>query len=276
MNITIKQWLTKSPLARNESRILLQHITQKSAVELITQDDENLPEKQLIALNQLVARRISGEPIAYLIGVREFYGRCFHVSPAVLIPRPETEHLIDLALSQLPQNSVVLDLGTGSGIIAITLKCERPDLNVLAGDISAEALNIAKQNAKRHQANIEFAQGSWYEVMNTFGLPEKIDLIVANPPYIEQNDPHLQQGDLRFEPQNALTDFSDGLSAYRALIAGAPTYLKTGAYLMMEHGYNQASAVQQLFQAASCWQNIQTEKDWADLDRITWAQFQAA
>ena len=271
--ISIKQWLMQSSLPRNESRILLQHITHKTPAQLLTQDDETLPEQQLMALNQLAQRRIMGEPIAYLIGEREFYGRRFFVSPAVLIPRPETEHLIECALSKLPKNGTVLDLGTGSGIIAITLKCERPDLTVFASDISEAALVVATQNAKQHQAAIQFAQGSWYEVMPTFRLPEKLDLIIANPPYIEQNDPHLQQGDLRFEPQNALTDFADGLSAYRTLIAGATNYLINGGWLMMEHGYNQADEIRKLFQAAQCWQHIETQQDLAQLDRITLAQF---
>lgn len=274
--ISIKQWLIESPLLRKESRLLLQHITQKTHAQLITQDEEMLPEKQLRLLNQLVQRRLLGEPIAYLIGERAFYGRTFEVESSVLIPRPETELLIDIALSKLPSHAQVLDLGTGSGIIAITLKCERPDLSIYAGDISESALSVAQRNARRHQADIHFAQGSWFDMLDAFRQPLSFDLIVSNPPYIEANDPHLTQGDLRFEPLNALTDFADGLSAYRLLIEQSPRHLRRLGWLLMEHGYNQASAIQALFQAHPVWQGIETQKDLAQLDRVTMAQFQAA
>lgn len=272
---TIAQWLSQTPLARNEARLLLQHITGLSHAQLITRDQEPLSETQLSALNHLAQRRKQGEPIAYLIGLRAFYGRDFAVSPAVLIPRPETEHLIDAALFRLPENAHVLDLGTGSGIIAITLQCERPDLSVFAGDISEAALCIAQKNAQTHQAKVQFAQGSWFEVAQTFRLPENsLDMIVSNPPYIEQHDTHLNQGDLRFEPQNALTDFGDGLSHIRHLIAQSSRWLKPKGWLIMEHGYDQAAAIRALFQTANLWQDIETIQDLANLDRITLARLQ--
>ncbi|XXQ67812.1 peptide chain release factor N(5)-glutamine methyltransferase [Neisseriaceae bacterium B1] len=271
--ITIAQWLSQSPLARNEARLLLQHITGLSHAQLITRDQEPLPETQLGALNQLAQRREQGEPIAYLIGSRAFYGRDFAVSPAVLIPRPETEHLIDAALFRLPEHASVLDLGTGSGIIAITLQCERPDLTVYAGDISQDALDVAQQNAQKFNANVQFAQGSWFEAAHVFRLPENsLDMIVSNPPYIEQHDAHLSQGDLRFEPQNALTDFGDGLNHIRHLIAQSPRWLKPKGWLIMEHGYDQAAQIRALFQVADVWQEIETIQDLAGLDRITLAR----
>lgn len=270
---TIAQWLRQTPLPRNEARLLLQHITGLRHAQLITHDQHTLPETQLTALNALQQRRTQGEPIAYLIGQRAFYGRDFIVSPAVLIPRPETEHLIEAALCRLPEQAQILDLGTGSGIIAITLKCERPDWQVYATDLSPTALNIAQQNAVQHQANVYFAQGSWFNALAAFRLPEHgFHAILSNPPYIEQHDPHLNQGDLRFEPSNALTDFADGLSHIRHLIDQSPTYLHANGWLIIEHGHQQAHAIRQYFQAAKNWQHIETIQDLANLDRITLAQ----
>lgn len=270
---TIANWLRHSPLPRNEARLLLQHITGLSHAQLITRDHETLPETQLVSLNKLQQCRLQGEPLAYLIGQRAFYGRDFAVSPAVLIPRPETEHLIDAALFRLPEHAKVLDLGTGSGIIAITLKCERPDLDVYASDISDAALMMAQHNAKQHQAAVQFAQGSWFDALAAFRLSNPLfHMMVSNPPYIEQHDQHLQQGDLRFEPLHALTDFADGLSHIRHLIDQAPQYLAQQGWFIMEHGYNQAAVIRDYFQAAKRWQAIETIQDLAGLDRITLAQ----
>lgn len=273
---TIAQWLRQTPLPRNEARLLLQHVSGLSHAQLITRDQQALSAEHIAALQTLQQRRLTGEPIAYLIGSRAFYGRDFTVSPAVLIPRPETEHLIEAALFRLPENGSVLDLGTGSGIIAITLQCERQDLTVYAGDISATALAVAQHNAATHQATVTFAQGSWFEVAAVFRLPEhSLDMIVSNPPYIEQHDVHLQQGDLRFEPQNALTDFGDGFSHIRHLITESPHWLKPNGWLIMEHGYDQAAHIRHLFQAAKQWQAIETIQDLAGLDRITLARLAA-
>lgn len=276
MSYTLTQWLQMQKLPKLEARMLLQHITGYTQGQLITRNQERLPENQLLALNALAQRREQGEPMAYILGNREFYGRTFSVSSDVLIPRHETEHLIEAALCRLPERAKVLDLGTGSGIIAITLQCERPDLMVYAGDISEEALRIAQKNVQRHQAAVQLMQGSWFQAAEKLKLPaNSLDMIVSNPPYIEQDDPHLTQGDLRFEPLHALTDFADGLTPYRELAAQAPRWLKSGGWLIVEHGYNQGQVIHKIFQAAS-WQNIATLPDLAGLDRITLAQFQAA
>lgn len=270
---TLTQWLSATPLPRNEARLLLQHITGYSRAQLITHDHEILPHQQLEQLNALAQRRELGEPIAYLLGQREFYGRNFRVSPAVLIPRPETEHLLEAALCRLPENGALWDLGTGSGIIALSAKLERPDSLVFASDFSAAALHIAQENAANLGADVAFSQGSWYEAAANFRLPETgLDIIVSNPPYIENNDLHLSQGDLRFEPQHALTDFADGLVHIRVLIEQGKNYLKPSAWLLLEHGYNQAAAIRALF-AQHGYQNIETEQDLAGLDRITFGQW---
>ncbi|MDO5638249.1 MAG: peptide chain release factor N(5)-glutamine methyltransferase [Neisseria sp.] len=265
--MTLAQWLQACPLPRPEARMLLQHISGYSAAQLITRDQEPLSEAVQTALFALVGRRLQGEPMAYILGTREFYGRPFAVSPAVLIPRPETEHLVEAVLARLPQGGKVWDLGTGSGAVAVTVALERPDAQVRASDISEAALAAAKQNAAALGAAVEFACGSWFEVDRP---PEThaYDVIVSNPPYIEAADPHLQQGDLRFEPQNALTDFSDGLSCIRALAAGAPKYLKPGGWLLLEHGYDQGRAAREILQTAGL-QAVATLTDLAGLERIT-------
>lgn len=274
----LAQLLRHSDLPPNETRLLLQHITGYTRSQLITRDHEILPENQIQQINQLFERRKSGEPVAYILGEREFYGRPFRVSPAVLIPRPETEHLLEAALCRLPENGSLWDLGTGSGIIAISAKLERPDSLVFASDLSESALQIAQQNAHDLRADVAFSQGSWFEAAANFRLPEKgLDIIVSNPPYIENNDLHLNQGDLRFEPSHALTDFADGLAHIRVLIENGKNYLKPKGWLLLEHGYNQAAAVREIFRQHH-YQHIETAKDLAGLDRITFAQkaFQAA
>lgn len=271
--LTMKQWLNQSVLPRLESRLLLQHITQLTHAQLITHDQQILTTPQLAQLHQLHQRRINGEPIAYLIGYKEFFGRTFHVTPDVLIPRPETEQLVEIALSKTPKNGHILDLGTGSGIIAITLKLERPDLHIYATDISPKALNIAQHNAQQLHAPIQLMQGSWFQALQTHALAKHhFHTIVANPPYIEANDPHLTQGDLRFEPQHALTDFADGYQAIHTLAKEAPTWLHKQGWLIIEHGYQQGYQSRQIFQTAGLTQ-VQTLTDLAQLDRITLGQY---
>jgi len=224
-------------------------------------------EGQPADLQAIQQRRLNGEPMAYILGWREFYGRRFRTTPATLIPRPETEHLVEAALQHLPPQGRVWDLGTGSGAVAVTLACERPDASVLASDISPAALAVARQNAADNGADVSFACGSWFDI----GRPSEkhsFDLLVSNPPYIEADDGHLQQGDLRFEPVNALTDFSDGLSCIRELVAHGAEYLKPGGRLIMEHGWNQGAAVRQILGAAG-WTEIETQTDLAGLERIT-------
>lgn len=276
MNTTLQNWLNQSALPKNEARLLLQHVTGLTRAQLITHDKNLLLENQLVELNHLAQRRLLGEPLAYIVGEREFYGRTFAVSPAVLIPRPETEHLLETALQKLPENGTLWDLGTGSGILAISAKLERPDLKVFASDISAEALAVAQQNAHTLSADVAFAQGSWFQAAAHFSLPENgINVIVANPPYIERDDVHLQHGDLRFEPQSALTDFADGLSHIREITAQSVDFLQQNGWLMFEHGYNQGQAVRDIL-AQSGFANITTLPDLAGLDRVSLGQIQAA
>lgn len=267
---SIAQWLKASPLPKLEARMLLQYVGGFSHAHLVAHDDEMLPEMMVWQLNQMQQARVDGVPMAYLLGEREFYGRVFQVSADVLIPRPETELLVETVMQYLPQKGVVWDVGTGSGIIAVTVALERPDAKVHASDISLPALDVAKNNAGRLQAAVAFHSGSWYEV--TPLQDEKVDVLVSNPPYIHKDDVHLQQGDLRFEPQQALTDFDDGLSAYRALAQDIHTVLKPQGWLMVEHGFEQALPIQEIFSQVGL-QQIQSIQDYAGLDRITLGQY---
>ncbi len=266
---TLSQWLNASPLPKNEARLLLQHVMGYTHAQLITRNQEILSSKQCQTLNNLARRRQKGEPIAYLLGTREFYGRGFTVSPDTLIPRHETEHLLEYALVHLPKYGILWDMGTGSGIIAITTKLERPDSQVYASDISENALNIARHNAQQLGAQVCFAQGSWFEANAHFSLaPHSVQIIVSNPPYIQQNDNHLQQGDLRFEPLHALTDFADGLSHIRHIVQHAPAYLAPQGYLLLEHGYNQGQVVRDIL-CQYGFDKVQTLPDLAGLDRVS-------
>ncbi len=230
-------------IGRTDARVLACHAWSRDRAWLAAHADDALPEPLAATLAGLVERRRLGVPVAYLVGTREFYGRDFAVGPAVLIPRPETETLVEAALARLGTHDEALDLGTGSGAIAVTLACERPGAHVTAIDISSEALALAQANARRHGARVEFLEGSWYAPV----AGRRFDVIVANPPYVAAGDPHLGQGDLRFEPQGALTDGSaDGLDSLRRLASGAPAHLKSGGWLLIEHGYDQADACRRL------------------------------
>lgn len=249
-------------------RILLCHALHLSHAQLIAHSDRQLNETEAAVISDMIRRRKKGEPVAYIIGSREFYGLSFIVSEDVLIPRPETELVVEMALSFLPEKATMLDLGTGSGAIAVSVAKKRKDVFVAASDISVKALAIAKLNANRHlenQKNIDFYQGSWFEA-----LPASLafDLIVSNPPYIANDDPHLLTGDLRYEPALALTDFHDGLSAYREITAGAVKWLKKGGKLIVEHGYNQAEAIRELFFQQG-FLSIESHPDLAGIDRVT-------
>lgn len=226
-------------IGRVDARVLACHLLGVGRAWLAANPMHVLTESQDAQFDSLVARRAVGWPVAYLVGAREFYGRDFEVGPAVLIPRPETETLVEAALGRIPPGGAVLDLGTGSGAIAITLACERPDAIVHAVDASADCLAAARANAERLGAKVAFALGSWYEPV----AGQRFDVVVANPPYVAAGDRHLAEGDLRFEPRSALTDGSaDGLASIRAIVAGAPGHLKSGGWLLIEHGYDQAGA----------------------------------
>ena len=204
-----------------------------------------LTESEDAKIDMLATQRALGQPIAYLLRRREFYGRDFTVNADVLIPRPETETLIEASLPRLGPRASCLDLGTGSGAIAVTLACQRPEGRVVATDVSDAALAVARANAGRHgcDGRIEWLHGSWYGPVGE----RRFDLVVSNPPYVAAGDPHLSQGDLRFEPRPALTDGSpDGLASIRAIVAGAPRHLEPGGWLLFEHGYDQAEAARAL------------------------------
>lgn len=271
--VTLESWLNNSGLPRLEARMLLQHVLTISHSHIIAHGTRLLSNSQLASLNQLCQRRLAGEPLAYLLGWREFYGRRFQVSEAVLIPRPETEHLVDAVLAHLPAQGTLWDLGTGSGAIAVTIACERPDAQIWAADISEEALAVAQANASALQAQVRFGQGSWYQAQPQ-PAPHSVDVIVSNPPYIDAQDPHLQQGDLRFEPQQALTDNHNGLSAFETIIAGAKDFLRPDGWLLFEHGYDQGEAVRNILSQYK-FRKIQTLADLAGLDRVTLGQIKS-
>lgn len=252
------------PVDAFEARILIAHALQLSRVQLITQADRALDADEALRLSELIQRRITGEPIAYILGEREFYGLMLHVTPDVLIPRPETELLVELALERLADGGRILDMGTGSGAIAIAIAHSRPDAAVTALDASEAALAVARRNAERHRVNIRFLHSDWYSALTG----EQFDIIVSNPPYIVQADPHLSRGDLRFEPADALTDHADGLSALHTITDGAARHLAAGGWLLMEHGYDQASAVREMV-AAQGFHEVQSWKDLAGIERVS-------
>lgn len=248
--------------ARLEARVLAAFAWKVTPAWLIAHDRDTPTDAQIAAADALLTRRLAGEPIAYLVGAREFYGRPFEVSPAVLIPRPDTELLVELALAHAPPGQAVevLDLGTGSGCIAVTLALERPLAQVTALDRSPAALAVAQRNAARLDAHVEFLSSDWFAALGG----RRFDLIVGNPPYIAAGDPHLGRGDIRFEPLAALAAGGDGLDDLRRLTATAGAHLKPGGALLLEHGYNQADAVQALLQASG----FRSPRSWTDLSGV--------
>ena len=249
--ITIAQALHQARLdiAATDARMLLQSVLSVSHAHLIAHPNQELALEQAQKFYLLVSRRADGEPIAYLVGEREFYSLNFKVTPAVLIPRPETELLVDLALERISTDRPckVLDLGTGSGAVAITIAKHRPLASITAVDSSADAMVIARINAKHLNAtNVCMVAGDWFNGV----AGEEFDLIVSNPPYVADGDPHLDQGDLRFEPRAALTAGGDGLSCIRSIVTSAAVHLAAGGWLLLEHGYDQAEACRQLLREA--------------------------
>lgn len=259
------QWQRQCPLPPAESRMLIQEVLGCTHAQTVSRSAETVPQNILLRLNRLAERRADGEPMAYILGRRDFYGRSFAVSPATLIPRPETEQLLEAAIARLPHGGRLWDLGTGSGIIAVSAKLERPDADIYASDASPAALAQARENAQRLGAAVRFGQGSWYQA---FPAEAPFDVLVSNPPYIEADDPHLSRGDLRFEPADALTDHADGLRHLHALILGASGYLKARGWLLLEHGFNQGAAVRALLQQHG-FKNTATLTDLAGLERIS-------
>ena len=232
--------------ARVEIQYLLQQVLQASRARLLAYPDYILQASERLHYQELLQRRLAGEPVAYILGEREFYGLKLKVTPATLIPRPETELLVELALGRLPQGGRVLDLGTGCGAIALSIAHVRPDVDVTAVDASTQALEVAQENANQLKLrNVHCLRSEWFSAL----AGERFDLIVSNPPYIAEDDLHLQQGDLRFEPRSALASGADGLDDIRIIIRQAKDYLVPGGWLLFEHGYDQASRARELLQA---------------------------
>jgi release factor glutamine methyltransferase len=256
---------------RLDAQLLLGHLLGQSRGWLIAHDDDELSQETASAFKTLCARRAAGEPFAYLVGEREFHGLSLQVSPAVLVPRPDTETLVDWALELLAGELAhrpwpeVIDLGTGSGAIALALKHRHPAARVSAVDLSAEALAVARGNAQRLGLAVDFHAGSWWQPL----AGRRFDLVVSNPPYIAGADPHLAA--LTHEPTLALTPGGDGLDAIRTIVDGSPAHLPPGGWLLLEHGWDQASAVAALLQAAG-FETVSTRTDLGGRDRCTGAR----
>lgn len=256
-------------IGRLDARLLVERVAACTHADLIAHPTRPLSADQLDRLDALVNRRVAGEPLAYLLGTAAFHGLEFVVTPAVLVPRPETELLADLAIERARslRRARILDLGTGSGVLAVTLARLLPAASITAVDLSSAALAVAKDNAARHAVEVSFLLGHWYAPLGE----SRFDLIVANPPYVAHADPHLQQNGLPFEPRMALTDGvvgGDGLACLRAIISGAAAHLRPGGSLLVEHGYDQAAAVRQLL-AGEKLIELDSWRDLAGIERVS-------
>jgi release factor glutamine methyltransferase len=263
--VSIASVQRQSLLDALDFRVLLCHALNLSRVGLITGSERMLTAAEAQRFGALVQRRLDGEPVAYLVGQREFFGLHFEVNDAVLIPRPDTELLVELVLDRLPRAGTVLDMGTGSGAIAVSLAHTRRDIAVTALDVSTAALAVAARNAHANGAHVTFMHSDWFSALDGAA---RFDVIASNPPYIASGDRHLAEGDLRFEPVGALTDHADGLAALRILVAGAPAHLAPQGWLLMEHGYDQAADVRALLDAAG-YVDVQSWRDLADIERVS-------
>ena len=260
----------KTEAAAFEAQLLLQYVLGVNRAWLIAHEHDVLQPNIQVVFEALLNRRLAGEPMAYIMGDREFYGLDLLVTPDTLIPRPDTETLVEAALAKIPDsaNQTILDLGTGTGAIALAVAKHRPKVNVVAVDASAAALEVAKKNAASLAiTNVRLMLSDWFDAL----VGERFDLIVSNPPYIEQNDVHLTQGDVRFEPISALISGADGLDDIRHIVANCLIYLKPQGWLMIEHGYNQADLVADLMAEAGL-VSIQTIKDFGGNNRVTIAK----
>ena len=252
---------------RIDAELLLLHLIKQPRSWLIGHADEVLAPALAARYSELIDRRVAGEPVAYLTGRRGFWTLDLEVTPDTLIPRPETELLVEVALERLPQDvpCSVADLGTGSGAVALAIALERPLSRMVATDASVQALAVAQRNAARHAiGNVAFVQGDWLEPL----MEQRFHLIVSNPPYIEADDPHLVNGDLRFEPVSALASGRDGLDDIRKIVSDARAHLHPGGWLLIEHGWNQGAAVRLLFAAAG-YAGVFTEPDLEARERVS-------
>ncbi|TNL02488.1 peptide chain release factor N(5)-glutamine methyltransferase [Kosakonia cowanii] len=268
-----QQWLREavsqlqaSESPRRDAEILLGFVTGKARTFILAFGETPLTDEQQAQLAGLLARRVRGEPVAHLIGEREFWSLPLFVSPATLIPRPDTECLVEQALARLPAAPCrILDLGTGTGAIALALASERPDCQVTAVDLIPDAVALAQRNADHLGIrNIEIVQSRWFSALEG----QQFSLIVSNPPYIDAQDPHLAQGDVRFEPLSALVAADNGLADLHTLIKDAPRYLLPQGWLLLEHGWQQGAAVREIF-ARYGWQQVETCRDYGDNERLT-------
>jgi release factor glutamine methyltransferase len=268
--VSVARALRESGLQACDAKLLLQAVLDVNRVYLAAHHDQILSPRQAAAYAERVQRRRAGEPTAYILGEREFYGLNFKITPAVLIPRPETELLVEMALERIPQDQSckVLELGTGSGNIAVVLARYRPLANITAVDCSEEALAVARQNAAQllaaNNRAVMFKKSDWFDALDG----ETYDLIISNPPYVASDDAHLQQGDVRFEPRQALSGGADGLDCIRRIIRGAPSHLSAGGWLLFEHGYDQAHACMELL-VQSGFDRLFCSKDLAGIPRVS-------
>ncbi len=250
-----------------DAEVLLCHVTGLDTAALLRNDAARLPAGQSSRFRTLVERRVAGEPIAHLTGEREFWSLSFRVSPRTLIPRPDTETLVQRALERIPAGAAwrLLDLGTGTGNVAVALAVERPTCAVTAVDIDEGTRAVAQDNARRLGAgNVEVLVGNWFDAV----ADRRFELVVSNPPYVASGDPHLERGDVAQEPRRALVSGDDGLDDIRAIVAGAAAHLEPGGWLMLEHGADQGAAVRELFEAAG-FSRVETAADLGGLERVT-------
>ncbi|HGK4671455.1 TPA: peptide chain release factor N(5)-glutamine methyltransferase [Kluyvera georgiana] len=278
--MTWREWLQQAIATlqggespRRDAEILLGHVTGKSRTQILAFDETTLSAAQAETLTQLLVRRQNGEPIAHLVGSREFWSLPLFVSPATLIPRPDTECLVEQALARLPQRPCrILDLGTGTGAVALALASERPDCQLTAVDYIADAAALAQRNADHLGiTNVTIMQSDWFSALS----PQRFAMIVSNPPYIDEQDEHLSQGDVRFEPKTALVAGDSGLADLAHIVNQGRDWLEPGGYMLLEHGWRQGAAVRALFTSAG-YAQVQTCRDYGDNDRLTLAQWPGA
>lgn len=255
-----------SPLL--DAQVLLAHVLEKETVYLMTWPERDLTKVQKSAFEMLVEQRINGVPVAHLIGMREFWSLPLKVNGSTLIPRPDTEILVETALTFCSSKSTILDLGTGTGAVILALASELPLATCRAVDVSEDAVQLARENATAlNICNVSISQSNWFE-----SVQGQFDVIVSNPPYIDENDHHLKKGDVRFEPLSALVASENGLSDIRLIATQARDYLNDNGHLLIEHGFQQGEAVRDIFSGLK-YENIETVKDYGDNDRITIATY---